>query len=213
VTARSGDLASDDAGQEQRVVDLEERTWLPRHRRGDAAAFPALLEAYRRPVYSYLVRFGVAAADRDDVFQNIFLKVHAGAGSYQPARPLAPWIFTIVANTVRNHRRDGRAHETETSDDAAPETADPRPGPEHVAEVRETVAWLERAIAALPTAQREVLLLTAIAGFRQLRIAETLDMSVNTVKTHLRRARLTLAEAMAGRDAAAGLIGDQDEQL
>ncbi len=161
MTARSGDLASDDPGQEQRVVDLEERTWLPRHCRGDAAAFPALLEAYRRPVYTYLVRFGVAAGDRDDVFQGIFLKVHAAAGSYQPARPLAPWIFTIVANTVRNHRRDGRAHETETSDDAAPETADPRPGPEQVAEARETVAWLERAIAALPTAQREVLLLTA----------------------------------------------------
>ncbi len=213
MTARSGNPESDDPGQEQRVVDLEERTWLPRHRRGDAAAFPALLEAYRRPVYSYLVRFGVTAADRDDVFQNIFLKVHAGAGSYQPARPLGPWIFTIVANTVRNHRRDGRAHETETSDDAAPETADPRPGPEHVAEVRETVAWLERAIAALPTAQREVLLLTAIAGFRQRQVAETLDMPVNTVKTHLRRARLTLAEAMARRDAAAGPNGDQDEQL
>ncbi len=213
MTARSGDLASDDAGQEQRVVDLEERTWLPRHCRGDAAAFPALLEAYRRPVYTYLVRFGVAAADRDDVFQVIFLKVHAAAGSYQPARPLAPWIFTIVANTVRNHRRDGRAHETETLDDAAPETADPRPGPEHVAEARETVAWLERAIAALPTAQREVLLLTAIAGFRQRQVAETLDMPVNTVKTHLRRARLTLAKAMARRDAAAGPNGDQDEQL
>ncbi len=213
MTARSGDLASDDPGQEQRVVDLEERTWLPRHCRGDAAAFPALLEAYRRPVYTYLVRFGVAAGDRDDVFQGIFLKVHAAAGSYQPARPLAPWIFTIVANTVRNHRRDGRAHETETSDDAAPETADPRPGPEQVAEARETVAWLERAIAALPTAQREVLLLTAIAGFGQRQVAETLDMPVNTVKTHLRRARLTLVEAMARRDAAAGPIGDQDEQL
>ena len=213
MTARSGDLESDTPSQEQRVVDLEERTWLPRHCRGDAAAFPALLEAYRRPVYSYLVRYGVAAADRDDVFQSIFLKVHAAAGSYQPARPLVPWIFTIVANTVRNHRRDGRVREVAVSDDEAPESADPRPGPERVAEARETVAWLERAIAALPAAQREVLLLTAIAGFRQLEVAETLDMPVNTVKTHLRRARLTLAKAMADRDAAAGPTGDQDEQL
>ena len=42
------------------VVDLEERTWLARHCRGDERAFPALLEAFRRPVYSYLVRHGVA---------------------------------------------------------------------------------------------------------------------------------------------------------
>ena len=146
---RSGDVESDDPSREHRVVDLEERTWLPRHCRGDAAAFPALLEAYRRPVYSYLIRFGIASADRDDVFQSIFLRVHAGAGSYQPARPLAPWIFTIVANTVRNHRRAGRAHESTTSEDEAPETADPQPDPERAAEARETVAWLERVIAAV----------------------------------------------------------------
>ena len=64
------------------------------------------MAAYRRPVYSYLVRSGVADADRDDVFQGIFLKIHTAAGSYDPTRPLAPWLFTIVANSVRNHFRD-----------------------------------------------------------------------------------------------------------
>ena len=56
----AGSVASETPGREQRVVELEERTWLPRHCRGDSTAFPALLEAYRRPVYTYLVRFGVA---------------------------------------------------------------------------------------------------------------------------------------------------------
>ena len=91
--------------QPQEVVDLEERSWLPRHCNGDQAAFPALLEAYRRPIYSYLVRTGVAQAQRDDLFQSIFLKIHSAAASYQPSRPLAPWLFTIVANSVRNHFR------------------------------------------------------------------------------------------------------------
>jgi len=211
VTADADGPAGDVDGRTRRVVDLEERGWLPRHCRGDRAAFPALIEAYRRPVFGYLVRYGVAPADRDDLFQSIFLKVHAAAATYRPAKPLAPWLFTIVANTVRNHRRDRR--EREAGGDAAPEQADPAPGPERIAQARETVVWLERAIAALPAAQREVLLLTAVAGFAQAAVAETLDMPVNTVKTHLRRARLALAAARADRDAAAGSMGDRDDPV
>ena len=64
MTVASSSLAIDLAERQQDVVDLEERTWLTRHCRGDASAFPALLEAYRRPVFSYLVRSGVAEADR-----------------------------------------------------------------------------------------------------------------------------------------------------
>ena len=197
------------------VVDLEERTWLARHCRGDQNAFPALLEAFRRPVYSFLVRNGVAAADRDDVFQSIFLSIHAAAPSYDPARPLAPWLFTIVANTVRNHLRDGRLRERYLSDEraggaaipfasepsAAPvDIADPDPGPEQIAAARETVAWLEQALLKLAPAQREALLLTTVGGLRQQEVAQVLGQPVNTVKTHLRRARIALAAALAERD-------------
>jgi RNA polymerase sigma-70 factor (ECF subfamily) len=202
VNLASSELVSETPEQRRDVVDLEERTWLARHRRGDASAFPALMAAYRRPVFSYLVRSGVAQADRDDVFQAIFLKIHAAAGSYDPARPLAPWLFTIVANSVRNHHRDRpRASSLTVSED---DPLDPNPGPEHIASARETLSWLEGALAALPPAQREVLLLTAIVGLRQQDVAQALDLPLNTVKTHLRRARLALAARLAERNAPNG---------
>ncbi len=196
----SSELVSETPEQRRDVVDLEERTWLARHRRGDASAFPALMAAYRRPVYSYLVRCGVAEADRDDVFQAIFLKIHAAAGSYDPVRPLAPWLFTIVANSVRNHHRDRpRASSSALSEDDPLDPPDPNPGPEQIASARETLSWLEGALTALPPAQREVLLLTAIVGLRQQDVAQALKLPLNTVKTHLRRARLALAARLAAR--------------
>ncbi len=207
-------MAIDLADRQQDVVDLEERTWLARHCRGDASAFPALLEAYRRPVYGYLVRSGVAEADRDDIFQTIFLKIHAAAGTYDPTRPLGPWLFTIVANTVRNQfRAQAVSIKTVPSDDPLDsfEPRDPNPGPEHIAEVRETVAWLEGALFALPLAQREVLLLITIVGLRQQDVANSLNLPLNTVKTHLRRARLALAAALAERDAPTGGTGGTDD--
>ena len=72
------------------------------------------------------------------------------------------------------------------------------------------MAWLEHAIAGLPDAQREVLVMSTIAGPKQQEVAEALGLPLNTVKTHLRRARLALAKALAERD---GCTGDTDEHL
>ncbi len=214
MTVASSSLEIDSTERQQDVVDLEERTWLTRHCRGDASAFPALLEAYRRPVYGYLVRSGVAEADRDDIFQSIFLKIHVAARSYEPTRPLRPWLFTIVANTVRNHfRAQAVPIATVPRDDPRDplDPPDPNPGPENIAATRETVAWLEQALLALPLAQREVLLLVTVTGLRQQDVANSLNLPLNTVKTHLRRARLALAAGLADRDAPAGGTGGTDD--
>ncbi len=214
MTVASSSLEIDSTERQQDVVDLEERTWLTRHCRGDASAFPALLEAYRRPVFGYLVRSGVAEADRDDIFQSIFLKIHAAARSYDPTRPLRPWLFTIVANTVRNHfRAQAVPIATVPRDDPRDplDPPDPNPGPENIAATRETVAWLEQALLALPLAQREVLLLVTVTGLRQQEVANSLNLPLNTVKTHLRRARLALAAGLADRDAPAGGTGGTDD--
>jgi RNA polymerase sigma-70 factor (ECF subfamily) len=187
------------------VVNLDERNWLPRHCRGDRQAFAELVAAYQAPVYGYLVRCGVPPASRDDVFQEIFVKIHLAAASYQPSRPLRPWLFTIAANSVRNHLRDeGRRRE---AGDAHVRN-EPRchHDPQMLAEIQETLAWLEQALPALPLDQREVLLLGAVGGLRLKDIASVLDMPLNTVKTLTRRARMGLARALAehGLDSAGG---------
>ncbi len=178
------------------VVNLDERNWLARHCRGDREAFAELMNAYQAPVYGYLVRCGVPAASRDDVFQEIFVKIHLAAASYQPSRPLRPWLFTIAANSVRNHLRDeGRRRGVTTA------RADSRPsedhGPQALAEIHETIAWLEQALPRLPLEQREVLLLGSVAGLRLQDIAAVLEIPLNTVKTLTRRARMSLAKALA----------------
>lgn len=185
------------------VVNLDERHWLARHCRGDRDAFGELLRAYRAPVYGYLVRCGVPPASRDDVFQEIFVKIHLAAARYQPSRPLRPWLFTIVANTARNHLRDESRHRALGT---LPAHAEPRTdhGPETLAEIRETVAWLERALPGLPVAQREVLVLGSVGGLGLKDIAAVLDTPLNTVKTLMRRARMALAEALVEHQTGAG---------
>jgi len=192
-----------------RVVAFEERQLLIRHRRGDRAAFAELVARYRAPVYGYLVRCGVAPADRDDQFQDIFLKVHRAAQSFRAERPLHPWIFTIVANTVRNYLRGRRVRdrlfsepaggEDSVVDSALPEPVDPAADAERTSGARQTIDWLGQRITGLPAEQREVLLLGCVEELPLAEIAGVLDIPLNTVKSRMRRARLTLAKALAKR--------------
>jgi RNA polymerase sigma-70 factor (ECF subfamily) len=205
---------------QQGVVDLAERSWLPRHARGEAGAFDELLRTYRTLVLTLLVRYGIEAQHRDDLFQDIFLKVHQAAGSYRPSEPLRPWLVSIVLNTVRNFRRDRgrRQHFMTRLQTGAVETPatvvplDPAPhapGLDEQLEQQTTLAFLERRIAGLPERQREVLVLSTVKGLRLQEIASLLRLPENTVKTHLRRARLALAEDLAAHDGPAAVAGGE----
>ncbi len=178
-----------------KIATPEEGQILVRHREGDADAFRELVSRYRAPVYAYLVRCGVDPSQRDDLFQDIFLKVHRAAHAYDPAEPLHPWLFTIVANTARTHFRRLRVRRL-VQLDPAPEPSTPADYGQQQLEAEETAGWLAEAISQLPLPQREVVLLSCVEDWEQKDVAEALSIPVNTVKTHLRRARLELAKAL-----------------
>ena len=171
------------------------------HRDGDPEAFAQLVGEYRAPVYSYLVRCGVAEADQDDLFQSIFIKIHGAAGSYQNDRSLHPWLFTIVANTVRTYHRKKRVRDLIFTEPEEREQRAREASSEEKAVANQTAAWLEAEIPKLPLAQREVLILVCIEDLPQKEVAAILRLNLNTVKTYLRRARLTLVGKLARRNA------------
>ena len=181
--------------------DGEEKDLIRRHLEGDPEAFAELVDRYRAPVFSYLSRCGVATDDRDDLFQDIFIRIHRAAASYDPRRPPHPWLFTIVANAVRNHLRRQRVRSLVGSAENVGEPATNNPGAERVTAGRQTIAWLEERIRELPLARREVLLLACVESLPLREVAAVLGLPLGTVKTHLRRARLTLAKELAHRNA------------
>lgn len=186
------------------VVDLEERTWLAAHLRGDDAAFGKLMQAFRKPVYSFLVRNGLDQNTRDDVFQEIFLKIHKSAHTYQTNRPLSPWIFTIASNTIRNlYRQNQSQNQHLTLDLNEVETiVDESPSPDSSAQLDETINWLEQAVIQLPQAQAEAFTLSIIKGMKIKQVGEVLGLPLNTIKTQLRRARQTLLAGFRASTAA-----------
>lgn len=188
---------NNELGQESYVLDMQERTWLPRYCRGDNKAFVTLMQAYRRPVYSYLVHCGLDGSTCDDLFQEIFMKIHKAAQSYRAHLALRPWLFAIVANTVRNHyRHTAKELLTASLDDMVdPIYADDQVGKQ--VQQQDTLQHLQLALQNLSAIQRQVLLLVVNEGMKQKDVAAMLELPVNTVKTHLHRARLILAKRLA----------------
>ena len=172
---------------------------LKRHVDGDPVAFSELVEIYRSKVYAYLVRCGVDERTRDDLFQDIFIKIHKAASTFKSDKPLNPWIFTIVANTVRAHYRKQRVRRLVYQDEV-PEKKDHTPDSHDFVEARETADWLETELQKLPFSQRETLVLSATGNMDQQSISKVLDIPLSTVKTNLRRARITLAKAFIRKD-------------
>ncbi|MFH1076378.1 MAG: RNA polymerase sigma factor [Pseudomonadota bacterium] len=172
---------------------------LKRHVAGDTNAFPQLVGLFRARVYSYLSRCGINAQTRDDIFQEVFIKIHIAAATYNSDLPLDPWVFTIVANTVRTHYRKERVREMVKEDQYVQEHEALDNTQQDILEAAQTARWLNKAIQTLPFQQRETLALCSLENMSHSEAATALNIPVNTVKTNLRRARMSLAKLLTRR--------------
>ncbi len=181
------------------IKSLEQRHWLAQHLSGDKTAFAKLMQAYRKPVYSYLVRCGFDKNTRDDLFQDAFFKIHKSAQHYDSSLPLSPWLFTIVANIVKNHIRDQKPDHNHLSlclsEVQELHLTDSNPQPDEQVDSTHSIQWLKKALLKLPDSQAQALNLAIINGIKIKDVAIILDQPVNTVKTHIRRARQSLIQS------------------
>src|SRR2546428_7923903 len=104
---------------------LSDEELLARYTKGNSQAFTVLMRRYERELYGYLRRYLGDATLAEDVFQNAFLQVYLKAASYEPGRPVRPWLYTIATNqAIDAMRRNGR-HQAVSLTQGCP---DPAPG-------------------------------------------------------------------------------------
>jgi RNA polymerase sigma-70 factor (ECF subfamily) len=156
-------------------------------RGGAPLDFDRLFEAELDYVWHSLRRLGVREADLDDEVNEVFLRVHRQLSTYDPARPLRPWLFAFAARVATEHRR--RAHVRREVPGLPLDVEDVAPNTEALAAQAETRALVLRALDALDQPKREVLVAVDIDGHSGPELAEALGVSVNTVYSRLRLAR------------------------
>jgi len=166
-------------------------------RNGEPEAFDAVFEAYRARVFAFLLRLSRQRTLAEDLLDEIWLRLVANARALRPDTRLAPWLFTVARNLYWSHRRSVILEEGENSGLLGLTFCPANwPSPFDLAAAGELEARVERALAALPPQQREVLLLVAFEGLSPTQAAGVCGTTPEATRQRLSRARAALAEAL-----------------
>jgi RNA polymerase sigma-70 factor (ECF subfamily) len=169
-----------------------------RARRGDQGAFAALVTRHQRYVYNLAYRLLRDAHEAEDLTQEAFLRAWRGLGGYRGDARFTTWLYRIVTNLCYN-RMPGLRRQVAQAGDAALEalSAPQAHDPQDQVEASERRARVQAAIEALPDKYRLIVTLFYLQQLSYAEIAETLNLPLGTVKTHLYRARGRLKRLLA----------------
>ena len=169
---------------------------------GDAQAFAELVKRYTAPIFNLAFRLTDDRAEAENVTQETFLRAYTALPRSRTDLALKPWLFQVAVNLCRDWARKKRPAafaELAQEGELAPEEAIEDESPlvlDQVAE-RELERALACAVADLPEIYRAVVTLRYTEELSYEEIAAVLKLPVNTVRTHLFRAKVMLRKALA----------------
>jgi RNA polymerase sigma-70 factor (ECF subfamily) len=182
------------------TVTTDEQALVDGLRRGDGAAFDHVYAAYHARVHAFLVRLSCRHDTAEDLAQETWMKLAKAAPTLREDTKLAALLFTIARNAFLSHRRwamlDLSRLVVVGFESVAAAAVSPDATPDEAHERARAIRLLERALAALPVASREVLLLVGVEGLGQEEVARVLGLSYDALRKRLSRARAELAEKM-----------------
>lgn len=176
-------------------------------RRGNRAAFEALVVKYQRPIINTIYRSIGDPAEAEDLAQNVFVQVWKFRGRYKPTAKFSTWLFTIARNICLNEVRRRSRHAADSLDKPVTDATDGNESPQQIpdqhakppsevalsAELRGRV---DAALAALPEAQRTAMLLLRHQNMPYEEIAKVMRCSLSATKSLIHRARTLLRDQL-----------------
>ena len=156
---------------------------------GARAAFEALFERYREPIWLFFRRRTSDPGRAEELAQDTFLAVLQGAKRYDHRGLFRSYLFGTAYNVLHADRRRAVLRATEILES---EPADAAGDPD-------AAIWVKDAIATLSESDRELLMLREYEQLSYQEIAEVRGIPINTVRSQLFRARMALKAALDTR--------------
>jgi RNA polymerase sigma-70 factor (ECF subfamily) len=172
--------------------------WMLAYQGGDERAFDRLVETYSGQVFALFTRFLGAASEREDLVQEVFLRVIRARERYTPTARFSTWLYRIAFNLAVNQTERAEPEgslETEAFEPLT--TTDARTDPASQLERGDVVTAVRAAIAALPQTQRMALILAKYEEMPYADIAIVLRTSEKAIKSMVHRARENLRARLA----------------
>jgi len=159
---------------------------LRKAKRGDERAFSLIVRAYEQPVYNYVLRLVGDRNLAEDLTQEVFLRVFQGLRTFSDRSRFTTWLFQVTKNRVLDELRalERRPRAVVALDDVPPLEVVDAP-----LERTEAIDAVWRAVEVLNPDLKMALLLRDVVGLSYTEIAETLEITLATVKWRIYKAR------------------------
>jgi len=159
---------------------------LRKAQRGDERAFAIIVRTYEQPVFNYIVRLTGDRNLAEDLTQEVFLRVFQGLPGFSLRSRFTTWLFQVTKNRVLDELRaiERRPRAVVQLEDIPPLEVVDAP-----AERAETIDAVWRSVERLNPDLKMALLLRDVVGLSYTEIAETLEITLATVKWRIYKAR------------------------
>ncbi len=167
---------------------------LRKAQRGDERAFSIIVRTYETPVYNYVLRLVGDRSLAEDLTQEVFLRVFQGLPKFSLRCRFTTWLFQVTKNRVLDELRasERRPRAVVSLEDAPAFEVLDAP-----AERIEAIGAVWRAVGALNVDLKMALLLRDVVGLSYTEIADSLEITLATVKWRIYKAREEVQLALA----------------
>jgi RNA polymerase sigma-70 factor, ECF subfamily len=172
---------------------------------GNTQEFHSLIRPYERSVFSMALSLLQNEADAEDAAQDAFLKAFRNLKAFRAESKFSTWLISITLNEARSRLRQKKTMKVQSIEEQPEEHNHASPAllrdwreiPSEALERQEVKLILQQAITDLPLIYREIFLLRDVEELSVNESAETLGISVASVKVRLHRARMMLQKKLA----------------
>lgn len=185
-------------------TDTSQSELIKRIKEGDITSFHEIVELYKKKIYYIAYDICGDHHEAEDISQEVFIKVFRFINSFRADAKFSTWIYQITVNTaidtLRRYKKKQISMETARMDSLPPDSSaigacitDPE---SHT--VRNRLRQrLMQALPGLSKKERTIFVMRYFNEFKPLEIANMLEISINSVKTMLLRAKKKLRKKLA----------------
>ena len=174
----------------------QDRELVIRLQAGDLEALGDLYDRHRQMVYRTALAVTSDESAAADLLQDTFLRLNRFAHRIDPQRPLGPWLYRVTTNLaytwIKRRKRSWRA----LKDLAEWLSRERSHSSESSLRINEEWQIVQQAVAALPIAQRVVIVSYYLNDMSVQEISKTLGIPVGTVKSRLHYGRQSLKKKL-----------------
>ena len=182
------------------MQNSDDLSLIARFKEGDRSSFEEIVLRYQDKIYNLCRHMLGNVSDAEDASQDAFLKAYQALPKFQPEASLYTWLYRIATNTCIDYKKkpifESIFGDSGEGERLVHDRASDAPSPEKLYQSKQINMALQESLGKLSPKLRAIIILKEIEELSYEEIADTLEISMGTVKSRIARAREELQKLM-----------------